>query len=233
MDNQLVEQLVNKIMQRLQKRTLLILTNASGYKNEIYDRLAECHFSAFSIYIADNALKIHEIDKWQQLGEIFDPQQQDLISLLSQYQNVLIPFMDFSTLGDLAQGIFNKNETQLIHYALMKNINTVALKYNCDPTSELNEILGLGENKKHNLLIKNNIEQLTDSGMQFCTIQQMESSLTQHQSQHNSEAVPEIDSIIIDRYITLNEVMKNPKKYYLTNNKLTDSAIDFLKKVKS
>ena len=233
MDNQLIEHLVSTIMQRLQKRTLLVLTNASGYKNEIYDRLAQCHCSNFSIYVAENALKTHQVDKWQQLGEIIHPEQQDLISLLSQYQNILIPFMDFSTLGDLANGIFNQYETKLIHIALMKNINTLALKYNCDPTSELNEILDLGENKKHNLLIQNNIEQLTQSGIQFCTIQDMERALTNNESQYNTEAKPEIDSTMIDRYITLNEVMKNPKKYCLTNNKLTASAIDFLKNMKS
>ncbi|KLN96897.1 hypothetical protein [Moellerella wisconsensis] len=242
MDNQLFEQLVNQIMQRFQPKVLLVLTAASGYQHEIYQRLKQCNRCHFSLYIAENARHIHSLEQWDQLGEVINPEQATLVTCLAQYQHLFIPFMDFSTLGDLANGLFNRQETQLIHAALMQNINIIALAYNCSPTSELNTLLGMNKNTAHNQLIQKNIEQLIGSGIDFCSLPDAEHKLTSHQTYSEKpyfdksgypDQKSEIAPITEQRYITLNDVMNNPGEYNSTRSKLTDSAIDYLKNLKS
>ncbi|MCF1957192.1 hypothetical protein L1K40_21560, partial [Escherichia coli] len=95
--------------------------------------------------------------------------------------------------------------------------------------------LGLNKNKEYNLLIQENISRLKSMGITFHPINDVEANLINHDINHQTkpEYKPEIKQEKNNRYITLNEVMNKPGEYHLSQDKLTDSAIEYLKSLKN
>lgn len=226
MDNNVVEMLVAEVLHRLKKKTLIVLTNAGGYKDEIYARIRQYGTLSFSIMIAEGAAVQHSENQWRQVGEIIRFEPASLPTALQAFDSVWVPFLDFETLGEIANGIFASEGANVINHALMQGMNVVALDYNCNPDSELNQVLGFSKNAAYHERIKHNIKTLIASGVRFCSMNEVESHLnhSQYQGRHDpkNESLPE-------RYITLNDVMVYGKDYFATDAKLTDLAIEYIK----
>ena len=234
MDNQLIERIIAEIEKRMKKSVLLALTPAPGYQDEICQRIGTFSTVHFSLFVTQSAKESHDLAKWRHLGDMHSAHEFNL-NLLAAYQALFIPFLDKKLVGEIVNGLFISEEGQLIHAALAQNIPVIALPYFCQPESELNEILGLNKNKQYNLLIQENINQLKSMGIIFCSMNEVEDNLTNYDI--NNEVIPEykpeIKKETNDRYITLNEVMNKPGEYSLSQDKLTDSAIEYLKSLKN
>ncbi|MEQ4924296.1 hypothetical protein [Proteus hauseri] len=234
MDNQLIERIVAEIEKRMKKSVLLALTPAAGYQDEICQRIGTFSALRFSLFVTESAKDYHDLAKWRHLGDMHSANEFNL-NLLSPYQALFIPFLDKKLVGEIVNGLFISEEGQLIHAALAQNIPIIALPYFCQPESELNEILGLNKNNQYNLLIQENINRLKSMGVIFCSMNEVEDNLANYEINNRAspEYKPEIKKEHSDRYITLNEVMNKPGEYSLSQDKLTDSAIEYLKSFKN
>ncbi|QAV22755.1 hypothetical protein [Proteus hauseri] len=234
MDNQLIERIVAEIEKRMKKSVLLALTPAPGYRDEICQRIGTFSVIRFSLFVTAQAQTCHDLSKWCHLGDIYKADEFD-INQLSSYGALFIPYFDKKLVGEIVNGLFISEEGKLIHSALAQNIPVIALPYFCQPESELNEILGLNKNKEYNLLIQENINRLKLLGVCFYSINEVETYLVNNDVNLNKklEHYPEIKKENNNRYITLNEVMNKPGEYCLSQDKLTDSAIEYLKSLKN
>lgn len=234
MDNQLIERIVAEIEKRMKKSVLLALTPAPGYQDEIYQRINTFSHIRFSLFVTTQAQACHDLSKWRHLGDMYKADEFD-INALSSYGALFVPYFDKKLVGEIVSGLFISEEGKLIHSALAQNIPVMALPYFCQPESELNEILGLNKNKEYNLLIQENINRLKSLGVSFYSINEIETYLVNNKVNLNTkpECYPEIKKENNNRYITLNEVMNKPGEYHLSQDKLTDSAIEYLKSLKN
>lgn len=229
MDESLVEFIVTQVLNRLKKRVLIILTKGEGYKCEIYNRLSQYKSLTFSIMIADNAVTQHPEDKWCHLGNIVKPDMSSLSADLSNYASILVPFMDFETLGEISNGLFSSDSARVINYALLQQRKVVALDYNCNPHSELNQVLGIAKNSAYAYQIQHNINVINDYGIVFCNINEVEETLLSTVISLYSDEIKNSSC----RYITLNEVMHNSEYSISSSERFTDLAIEYLKSHKS
>lgn len=234
MDDQLIERIVTEIEKRMKKPVLLALTPAPGYQDEICQRISMFSRIRFSLFVTTQAQVSHDLSKWRHLGEMHNASEFDC-QQLSTYHALFVPYFDKKLVGEIINGLFISEEGKLIHSALAQNIPIIALPYFCQPESELNEILGLNKNKEYNLLIQENISRLKSMGIMFHPINDVEANLINGGVSHQGkpEYKPEIKHENNNRYITLNEVMNKPGEYHLSQDKLTDSAIEYLKSLKN
>ncbi|MBI6528207.1 hypothetical protein JEP40_03545 [Proteus vulgaris] len=232
MDDQLIERIVAEIEKRMKKSVLLALTPAPGYQDEICQRINTFSHIRFSLFVTTPAQACHDLSKWRHLGDMYKADEFD-VNNLSSYHTLFVPYFDKKLVGEIVNGLSMSEEGKLIHSALAQNIPVMALPYFCQPESELNEILGLNKNKEYNLLIQENIKRLKLLGICFYSINEIETHLTDNNHNKKPEYYPEIKKENNNRYITLNEVMNKPGEYCLSQDKLTDSAIEYLKNLKS
>ena len=230
MNEKLIEQIVAQVLSRLKKQVLVVLSPAQSYEQAIYQRLMQMTSVSFTVYVTDTMSAHKNLAQWASLGKIITKETIS-IETLHQYHDIFLPFIDMKIVAEVANGLFINEESQLILQALSKNIAVMALKYHCCPESELNQILGFNKNKQYNSLVKDNINKAMLLGVQFDSFNNIEDKLLMTkdiQSEKN-----EVNDINLERYITLKEVMRSPEIYCLTKNKLTDSAIDYLKSLKN
>lgn len=232
MDAQLIERIVAEIEKRMKKSVLLALTPAPGYQDEICQRINTFSHIRFSLFVTTPAQESHDLSKWRHLGDIHKADEFD-INNLSSYHALFVPYFDKKLVGEIINGLSMSEEGELIHSALTQNIPVMALPYFCQPESELNEILGLNKNKEYNLLIQENINRLKLLGVSFYSINEIENHFIDNNHNKKTECYPEIKKENNNRYITLNEVMNKPGEYCLSQDKLTDSAIEYLKSLKN
>lgn len=225
MDKSLLEFIVAQVLNRLKKKVLIILTKGEGYKCEIYNRLSQYDSLTFSIMIADNAVIQHPEDKWCHLGNIVRPDMSSLPAELSNYDSLLVPFMDFETLAEITNGLFFSDSARIINHALLQQRKVVALDYNCNPHSELNQVLGIAKQSAYGYQIQHNINVLNDYGIVFCNMNEVEETLLSTVINLHPNNIKNSSC----RYITLNDVLHNPVYSISSSEKFTDLAIEYLK----
>ncbi|MGV2937169.1 hypothetical protein ACIPUA_19385 [Providencia sp. AGC89] len=229
MNEKLIEQIVQQVLRQLKRQVLVVLSPVEGYQQAIYQRLAQLDSVCFSFYATASMLQSSNMEKWAELGHVIDKNTLS-INKLSHYSCLFLPFIDAKVVGEIASGLFVSEESELTLHALSQNIPILALKYHCCPESELSHILGLNKNENYNHLIKENISKAINLGIQFFPLNEIEKKLLTHDI--SKYLKPEITNETPSRYITLKEVMNNPRGYCANENKLTDSAIDYLKSLK-
>ncbi|EPL9568982.1 hypothetical protein MMK73_001038 [Providencia rettgeri] len=228
MNEKQIEQIVEQIVRQLNQRVLVVLSPVEGYQQAIYQRLMQFSSISFSLYATNLMPSTPHFRQWAGLGTMLDKNTLQL-NALGRYHSVFLPFIDAKVVGEVANGLFTSEESQLVLHALAQNIPVLALKHHCCPESEINQILGLDKNKHYNSLIKENMTKLISLGVQFNTFNEIENKFLENK--FNQKIKPE-NNHYERRYITLNEVMKNPGGYIANDNKLTDSATDYLKSLK-
>ncbi|HEM8292185.1 TPA: hypothetical protein U2M59_001440 [Providencia stuartii] len=229
MNEKQIERIVEQVLRQLNPHVLVVLSPVEGYQQTIYQRLTQFLSVSFSLYATQLMPTTPYFAQWATLGTILDKNTLHL-NALRNYYCVFLPFIDAKVVGEVANGLFTSEESQLILHALAQNIPVLALKHHCCPESELNQILGLDKNKKYNNIIKENMSKLISLGVEFNTLNEIEGKLLIND--FNQELKPK-NNYQKNRYITLKEVMKDPGGYIASNNKLTDSAVDYLKSLKS
>ena len=207
MDNQLIERIVAEIEKRMKKSVLLALTPAPGYQDEICQRINTFSHIRFSLFVTTPAQESHDLSKWRHLGDIHKADEFD-INNLSSYHALFVPYFDKKLVGEIINGLSMSEEGELIHSALTQN-------------------------KEYNLLIQENINRLKLLGVSFYSINEIETYLIDNNHNKKTGYYPEIKKENNNRYITLNEVMNKPGEYCLSQDKLTDSAIEYLKSLKN
>lgn len=229
MNEKLIEQIVQQVLRQLQRQVLVVLSPVEGYQQAIYQRLAQLDSVSFSFYATASMLQSSHIEKWAKLGRVINKSTLS-INTLSCYGCLFLPFIDVKGISEIANGLLVSEESELALHALSQNIPIFALKYHCCPESELSQILGLNKNENYNRLIKENISKAIKLGIHFDSLNEIENKLLTNV--FSEDLKPEINNENPNRYITLKEVMNNPRGYCANENKLTDSAIDYLKSLK-
>lgn len=226
MNEKLMEQIVAQVLSRLKKQVLVVLSPAQSHEQAIYQRLMQMTSVSFTVYATDMMSTHENIAQWASLGNIITKETIN-IEALHQYHCIFLPFIGTKAVGEVANGLFISEESQLVLQGLSQDIPIMALKYHCCPESELNQILGLNKNEQYNNLIKDNIKKAILLGVQFDSFNNIEEKLLIIRCEQNKKS--NIKNTNRERYITLKEVMDDPGIYCLKRNKLTDSAIDYLK----
>ncbi|MTC61448.1 hypothetical protein GKR50_15770 [Providencia rustigianii] len=226
MNEKLIEQIVLRVLQQMKRRVLVLLSPSQGYQQAVYQRLVQLPAVSFSFYATKEMLTKSNIEQWQELGQLLDLTSFNA-EKITEYHCVFLPFIQTKTLNEVVHGLSVSEESQFVLHALSQNIPIMALKYHCCPDSELNQILGLNKNEQYGNLIKENINKAISLGIQFDTFNNIENKILIKNDEISNE-----NKIDQNRYITLREVMNDPKEYSLNKNKLTDSAMDYLKSLK-
>ncbi|AXH63988.1 MULTISPECIES: hypothetical protein [Providencia] len=229
MNEKRIERIVQQVLRQLKRQVLVVLSPVEGYQQAIYQRLAQLDSVSFSFYATASMLQSADVEKWAELGSVVNKSTLS-ISRLSHYDSLFLPFIDAKVVGEIANGLFVSEESELALHALSQNMSILALKYHCCPESELSQVLGLNKNENYNRLIKENISKAINLGIHFGSLNEVEKKFIVNEI--TEELKPEINNEHPNRYITLKEVMNNPRGYCANENKLTDSAIDYLKSLK-
>lgn len=221
MQREIIDKLVNEVLSRMRPRALVLLTAAAGYKEIIQARLKQCKTFSPVILVADNAHEFHPEEEWSQIGLFTTLPEITQIGALDNIERVLIPFLDFSTAAELAEGLLQTDSAKLIHQALMSGKPIMALDYNCNPSSELNQLKGLG-NGRENILLTNRVPMLATRGIQICTLDQMLSVVP---------ATTAVTEDTVPPYITLSD-LKRRNGQAPPGAKLTDLALEYSRRKK-
>ena len=221
-DNE-IEFLVATVLARLKKPVLLVLTAGTGYQQEIIERLATLDMR-FDIVMTDNATKRHCSTLWKKLGESLPCDFLNEVPPRLSYSAVVLPFMEYSLAAELVCGTLLSPVSQLVHHALISGVPTLALRYHCDPHSELNALRGFDANPAYLQQIQHTLAQLQRYGLTLCDMNELIARLT----------APAMSSSEYSntRYITLAELENNPALANHSASRFTDAAIDYLKEIK-
>ena len=100
MTDQQMEDLVERIIQRLRPPVLVMVTAAAGYRHAIRQRLAGC---GESLHLALDS-GIGDGEQWRAIGKTLAAAdwQQELPS--ASYKALLLPFLDYPLAADLVKG---------------------------------------------------------------------------------------------------------------------------------
>lgn len=100
MTDQQMEDLVERIIQRLRPPVLVMVTAAAGYRHAIRQRLAGC---GESLHLALDS-GIGDGEQWRAIGKTLAAAdwQQELPS--ASYKALLLPFLDYPLAADLLKG---------------------------------------------------------------------------------------------------------------------------------
>ncbi len=218
-----MERLVTIILQRLRKPTLLALTAARGYQQEIFDRLQALDLR-FSLVVAEDA---DAFQHWERLGEVLPAGFLPPATAPLPYQALVLPFMDYPLAADVVSGVLQNPVSKLIHHALLSAIPVLALRYHCDPSSELNQIRGLDKNPTYMARIHHTLTQLETYGVTLCTMNELADKLG-----NGTSPAPIKNEENASRYITVTDLVSNQELARQPSARLTDAAADYLKKMK-
>ncbi|MDF2400477.1 MULTISPECIES: hypothetical protein [Aeromonas] len=222
MTDEQIERLVEQMLRRLQPPLLVMVTAAQGYRQAIRNRLAGCGQPlqlALAADIEDGAL-------WQPLGETVPASiwQQALPQI--PYRALVLPFLDYPLAMDLLSGTLRSPVAQRLHDALLTGLPVFALRYHCDPASELNQLLGAQPNSAYAGHMHAALTRLSEIGVTLCNINELLETLA---SGDEAAPVPASTTSTARRYLTVSDVEMNPLLASAPEAQLTDAAIDFLK----
>lgn len=218
MTDEQIEALITRIIRRLQPPVLVLVAAAVGYRRIIRHRLAGC---GQNLHLAIDE-GVSDAEKWREIGEALPAAawRQALPSL--PYRALLVPFLDYSLAAELAQGTLRSPVAMRIHDALLAGMPVLALRYHCDPASELNQLRGAAVHASYAGQIQARLARLTECGVTLCTMNELLERLTA-----DSEVAAPVGGA--RRYLTVTDVVDNPALASAPGRQLTDAASDFLK----
>ncbi|QGU88559.1 hypothetical protein [Erwinia sorbitola] len=217
MTDEQIERLVTNILHRLQPPVLVMVTDAEGYRQQICRRLATSGQRmqlALDDTIADSA-------QWQKTGEVLPAHVWHKALPSEPYRALLLPFLDYPLAAQLVNGNLQSPVAQRLHDALLAGIPVLALRYHCDPESELNQLCGVKANSAYAAKIQSTLSQLAAAGVTLCTMNELLNILASDQPEATPVGFPR-------RYLTVTDVEMNPSLATTPDALLTDAAKDFL-----
>lgn len=219
MTDEQIECLVERIIQRLKPPVLVMVTAATGYRHAIRQRLAGC---GESLHLALDS-GIEDGEQWQALGKTLPAADWQNALPSAPYKALLLPFLDYPLAADLVNGSLHSPLARRVHDALLSGLPVLALRYYCDPGSELNQLLGAQPDTAYAGHMQATLARLADCGVTLCTMNELLERLAS-----GCEAAPVLTSTT-RRYLTVTDVVNNPALACAPEAQLTDAAIDFLK----
>lgn len=219
MTDEQIECLVERIIQRLKPPVLVMVTAATGYRHAIRQRLAGCGESLH--LVLDSG--IDDGEQWQALGKTLPAADWQDTLPSAPYKALLLPFLDYPLAADLVNGSLHSPLARRVHDALLSGLPVLALRYHCDPGSELNQLLGAQPDTAYAGHMQATLARLADCGVTLCTMNELLERLAS-----GCEAAPVLTSTT-RRYLTVTDVVNNPALACAPEAQLTDAAIDFLK----
>ena len=219
MTDQQMEDLVERIIQRLRPPVLVMVTAAAGYRHAIRQRLAGC---GESLHLALDS-GIDDGEQWRAIGKTLPAAdwQQELPSV--SYNALLLPFLDYPLAADLVKGSLHGPVARRVHDALLSGLPVLALRYHCDPASELNQLRGAQPDSAYAGHMQATLARLAECGIALCTMNELLEKLASGRgATAPSASGPR-------RYLTVTDVVNNPALACAPEAQLTDAAIDFLK----
>lgn len=218
MTDEQMERLVTQILARLQPPVLLMVTAAEGYRQEICHRMANC---GQRLHIALDE-GVNDAERWQALGEAL-PAHAWREGLPSEpYRALLVPFFDYPLAADLLSGTLRSPVARCLHEALLSGVPVLALRYHCDPASELNQLRGAVADSPYAMQMQAMLARLGEYGLSLCSMNELITRLAP-----DAKTPVTVDSA--RRYLTVTDVENNPALAVAPGAQLTDAAIDFLK----
>ncbi|MCW9462402.1 hypothetical protein ORL86_23660 [Klebsiella michiganensis] len=219
MTDQQMEDLVERVIQRLRPPVLVMVTAAAGYRHAIRQRLAGC---GESLHLALDS-GIDDGEQWRAIGKTLPAAdwQQGLPS--ASYKALLLPFLDYLLAADLVKGSLHGPVARRVHDALLSGLPVLALRYHCDPASELNQLRGAQPDSAYAGHMQATLARLAECGIALCTMNELLEKLASgREATAPSASGPR-------RYLTVTDVVNNPALACAPEAQLTDAAIDFLK----
>ena len=219
MTDQQMEDLVERIIQRLRPPVLVMVTAAAGYRHAIRQRLAGC---GESLHLALDS-GIDDGEQWRAIGKTLPAAdwQQELPSV--SYKALLLPFLDYPLAADLVKGSLHGPVARRVHDALLSGLPVLALRYHCDPASELNQLRGAQPDSAYAGHMQATLARLAECGIALCTMNELLEKL----ASGREAAAPSASGP--RRSLTVTDVVNNPALACAPEAQLTDAAIDFLK----
>ncbi|MBZ7672108.1 hypothetical protein [Klebsiella grimontii] len=219
MTDQQMEDLVERIIQRLRPPVLVMVTAAAGYRHAIRQRLASC---GESLHLALDS-GIGDGEQWRAIGKTLAAAdwQQELPS--ASYKALLLPFLDYPLAADLVKGSLHSPVARRVHDALLSGLPVLALRYHCDPASELNQLRGAQPDTAYAGHMQATLARLAECGIALCTMNELLEKLASGREATAASANNP------RRYLTVTDVVNNPALACAPEAQLTDAAIDFLK----
>ncbi|OAN13244.1 hypothetical protein A3K86_16440 [Photobacterium jeanii] len=232
-----IKALVEKVLAQMAKPTLLVLTAANGYRQEIASQLGTWQGIQWHILTLPDTP--NEFAAVQHLGTQVQWDASKPVTWLDQYQQVLFPFLDVATLAEVSNGLHLTPAGQVFQYALMKGLPTYALNYQCDLTSELNQLLGLASNQTMCERATSQLATLTQLGAVTGSFAEIKAAMLGQAEAKQAEPAPLSSNTAVSEplapesstsgYITLNEVMSKGVNAFTLRDNLTDLAAEYLK----
>lgn len=224
MEKEAIDAIVEQVLARIGKSTLMVLTPANGYHQEIASGLES--WKGIRWNIISNQSSEQELKAVGHLGHRVHWDGMNPSQWLDQYEHVLFPFLDIATLGEVTNGLYLTQASQLFQYALMKGISIYALNYQCDLNSELNQVLGFSSNIA---MCERNALQLEQVNKLGATVGSL---INIKQAMLGVEGLNEPIPQLTPGYITLSEVKKKGIGMYTLQDNLTDLAAEYIKENK-
>ncbi|AWD01861.1 hypothetical protein ACU611_20930 [Klebsiella aerogenes] len=218
MTDEQIEGLVARILQRLQPPVLVMVTAADGYRAAIRQRLAGSGYPlrlALEDGLADAAA-------WREVGEIIPSSAWQDALPSAPWRAVLLPFLDYPLASDLLNGTLSSPLARCAHEALLAGIPVLALRYHCDPLSELNQLRGAQADSAYAGHLQATLARLESCGVFLGTMNELLATL-------DAPTAPAAASGEPRRYLTVTDVVNNPALAAAPHAQLTDAAIDYLK----
>lgn len=222
MTDEQIERLVERMLQRLQPPLLVMVTATKGYREAIRSRLAGC---GHRLHLALEE-GIEDAMQWKPLGDAVASSVWQQTLPQTPYRALVLPFLDYPLAMDLLSGTLRSPVAQRVHDALLTGLPVFALRYHCDPASELNQLLGAQPNSAYAGHMHAALTRLSEIGVTLCNINELLETLA---SGDDAAPVPASTTSTARRYLTVSDVERNPLLASAPEAQLTDAAIDFLK----
>ncbi|MGQ4688460.1 hypothetical protein ACUIJO_22195 [Klebsiella aerogenes] len=218
MTDEQIEGLVARVLQHLRPPVLVMVTAADGYRAAIRQRLAGSGYPlrlALEDGLADAAA-------WREVGEIIPSSAWQDALPSAPWRAVLLPFLDYPLASDLLNGTLRSPLARCAHEALLAGIPVLALRYHCDPLSELNQLRGAQADSAYARHLQATLARLEACGVFLGTMNELLATLDAPTSPGAASSEPR-------RYLTVTDVVNNPALAAAPHAQLTDAAIDYLK----
>ena len=219
MTDEQIERLVEHMLQRLQPPLLVMVTATEGYRQAIRSRLAGC---GHRLHLALGE-GIEDAELWQPLGETVAASIWQQALPQTPYRALVLPFLDYPLAMDLLSGTLRSPVARRLHDALLSGLPVLALRYHCDPASELNQLLGVQPSAAYAGYVQAELARLSEIGVVLCTMNELLEKLIA------ASAAAPAPASTARRYLTVSDIEKNPALAHTPEVQLTDAAIELLK----
>ena len=220
MTDEEIDRLVTRMIHRLRPPVLVMVGPAAGYRQAIRSRLAGCG-QRLQLALDEN---VQDAAQWQAIGETL-PCNAWLEALSSEsWRAVVVPFLDYPLAADLLNGTLQNPQARRLHDVLLAGLPVLALRYHCDPASELNQLRGADSTTPYAGHMQSTLTRLTACGVTLCTMNELLAQLAA-----GTEAPAQAPALGARRYLTVTDIVNNPALVCAPDAQLTDAAIDFLK----